>query len=72
VAGLAFVARLALQDPPVADDAPDEVAVARKTIAVFRAMTYDVLRVQGDVIAEITTFEPALFDAPGLPPMPNR
>ncbi|OLT14464.1 RNA polymerase subunit sigma-70 [Pseudonocardia sp. CNS-139] len=33
----------------------------------FRAFKFDVLRVQGDRIAEITTFGPALFPAFGLP-----
>ena len=34
---------------------------------VFRPMKLDVLRVEGDAIAEITTFGPALFDDLGLP-----
>jgi RNA polymerase sigma-70 factor (TIGR02960 family) len=34
---------------------------------VFRAFKLDVLRVEDDAIAEITTFGPALFDALGLP-----
>jgi RNA polymerase sigma-70 factor (ECF subfamily) len=34
---------------------------------VFRAFKLDVLRIEDDVIAEITTFGPALFDAMGLP-----
>jgi RNA polymerase sigma-70 factor (ECF subfamily) len=35
---------------------------------VFRAFKLDVLRIEDDTIAEITTFGPALFDALGLPP----
>jgi RNA polymerase sigma-70 factor (TIGR02960 family) len=35
--------------------------------SVFRAFKLDVLRVEGGMIAEITTFGPALFDALGLP-----
>src|SRR4051812_39941554 len=35
--------------------------------SAFRAFKLDVLRVEGDVIAEITTFGPALFDGLGLP-----
>jgi hypothetical protein len=34
---------------------------------LFRAFKLDVLRVEGDVIAEITTFGPQLFAAAGLP-----
>jgi RNA polymerase sigma-70 factor (ECF subfamily) len=34
----------------------------------FRAFKFDVLRVSGGLIAEITTFGPALFAAFGLPP----
>jgi RNA polymerase sigma-70 factor (ECF subfamily) len=34
----------------------------------FRAFKLDVLRVRDDAIAEITTFDAALFDAFGLPP----
>jgi RNA polymerase sigma-70 factor (TIGR02960 family) len=34
---------------------------------VFRPMKLDVLRVEGDVVAEITTFGPALFGVLGLP-----
>jgi RNA polymerase sigma-70 factor (ECF subfamily) len=34
----------------------------------FRAFKFDVLRIKGDVIAEITTFGPALFPVFGLPP----
>jgi RNA polymerase sigma-70 factor (ECF subfamily) len=37
--------------------------------SVFRAFKLDVLRVEDDAIAEITTFGPALFDALGLPPV---
>jgi RNA polymerase sigma-70 factor (TIGR02960 family) len=37
--------------------------------SVFRPMKLDVLRVEGEVIAEITTFGFALFDALGLPPL---
>jgi RNA polymerase sigma-70 factor (ECF subfamily) len=33
----------------------------------YRAMKLDVLRIEGDVIAEITTFGPALFEALHLP-----
>ena len=33
----------------------------------FRAFKFDVLRVEGDKIVEITTFGPALFPAFGLP-----
>jgi RNA polymerase sigma-70 factor (ECF subfamily) len=33
----------------------------------YRAFKLDVLRVEGDAIAEITTFGPALFDSLGLP-----
>ena len=33
----------------------------------FRAFKFDVLRVEGDQIAEITTFGPELFDQFGLP-----
>jgi RNA polymerase sigma-70 factor (TIGR02960 family) len=35
---------------------------------VFRAFKLDVLRVEGDAIAEFTTFDAALFPAFGLPP----
>jgi RNA polymerase sigma-70 factor (ECF subfamily) len=35
---------------------------------VFRAMSLDVLRMEDGVIVEITTFEPHLFGAFGLPP----
>jgi RNA polymerase sigma-70 factor (TIGR02960 family) len=35
--------------------------------SVFRAFKLDVLRIEDDEIAEITTFGPALFDALGLP-----
>ena len=34
----------------------------------FRAFKFDVLRIQGGAIAEITTFGPALFPVFGLPP----
>lgn len=34
----------------------------------FRAFKFDVLRVEGDVIAEVTTFGPAQFELFGLPP----
>ncbi len=34
----------------------------------FRAFKLDVLRVEGDLVAEITTFGPELFAALGLPP----
>ena len=37
--------------------------------AVFRPFKLDVLRVEDDVVAEITTFGPALFGALGLPPV---
>ncbi|MGO9080624.1 MAG: RNA polymerase subunit sigma-70 [Streptosporangiaceae bacterium] len=41
--------------------------------AAFRAFKLDVLRIEGETIAEITTFGPALFDAMGLPPeLPGR
>ncbi|HEX9033342.1 MAG TPA: hypothetical protein VF834_16000 [Streptosporangiaceae bacterium] len=33
----------------------------------FRAFKFDVLRIEGDVIAEITTFGPALSGEFGLP-----
>ena len=36
--------------------------------SVFRPFKLDVLRAEGGVIAEITTFGPALFDDLGLPP----
>jgi RNA polymerase sigma-70 factor (TIGR02960 family) len=36
---------------------------------VFRAFKLDVLRVEGDVVAEITTFGPGSFPALGLPPV---
>jgi hypothetical protein len=39
---------------------------------VFRTMKLDVLRTEVDVIAEITAFGPALSDALGLPPVPDR
>ncbi|NYJ07514.1 RNA polymerase subunit sigma-70 [Petropleomorpha daqingensis] len=35
--------------------------------SVFRAFKLDVLRIEDDAIAEITTFGPALFEALGLP-----
>jgi RNA polymerase sigma-70 factor (TIGR02960 family) len=35
----------------------------------FRAFKFDVLRIEAGVIAEITTFGPALFPAFGLPPI---
>jgi RNA polymerase sigma-70 factor (ECF subfamily) len=41
--------------------------VRRPGTAVFRAQALDVLRVEGGRIAEITTFEPHLFPAFGLP-----
>jgi len=34
----------------------------------FRAFKFDVLRIQGGLIVEITTFGAALFPAFGLPP----
>jgi RNA polymerase sigma-70 factor (TIGR02960 family) len=34
----------------------------------YRAFKFDVLRVEGGVIAEVTTFDASLFDAFGLPP----
>jgi len=34
----------------------------------FRAFKFDVLRIEGNVIAEITTFGAGLFPAFGLPP----
>ena len=34
----------------------------------FRASRFDVLRIEGDRIAEITTFDATLFPAFGLPP----
>jgi RNA polymerase sigma-70 factor (ECF subfamily) len=34
----------------------------------FRAFKFDVLRIEDDVVAEITTFGPGLFPAFGLPP----
>ena len=34
---------------------------------VFRAFKLDVLRVEGDVVAEVTTFGPESFPALGLP-----
>jgi len=39
----------------------------RRGDPLFRAFKLDVLRIEGDVIAEITTFGPALFDAFALP-----
>ncbi|MGH3333377.1 MAG: RNA polymerase subunit sigma-70, partial [Nocardioidaceae bacterium] len=33
----------------------------------FRAFKFDLLRIEGDEIAEITTFGPELFEAFGLP-----
>ncbi len=36
--------------------------------STFRAFKFDVLRVVGDRIAEITTFDASLFPAFGLPP----
>jgi RNA polymerase sigma-70 factor (TIGR02960 family) len=38
----------------------------------FRAFKFDVLRVEGGRIAEITTFDPTLFPAFGLPPVYQR
>ena len=35
----------------------------------YRAFKFDVLRIEKGVIAEITTFGPALFPAFGLPPI---
>jgi len=35
----------------------------------FRAFKFDVLRIEGDQIAEITTFGTTLFSAFGLPPV---
>ncbi len=35
--------------------------------SVFRPFKFDVLRIEGSVIGEITTFGPALFPAFGLP-----
>jgi RNA polymerase sigma-70 factor (ECF subfamily) len=40
--------------------------------SAFRAFKLDVLRIEDDVIAEITTFGPALFPAFGLPPTVRR
>jgi hypothetical protein len=34
----------------------------------FRAFKFDVLRIEGGTVAEITTFGPALFPAFGLAP----
>ena len=35
----------------------------------FRAFKFDVLRVEGGRIAEVTTFDATLFPAFGLPPV---
>lgn len=35
----------------------------------FRAFKFDVLRIEGDAIAEITTFGPEQFELFGLPPV---
>ncbi len=35
----------------------------------FRAFKLDVLRIRGDRIAELTTFDATLFEAFGLPPV---
>jgi hypothetical protein len=40
--------------------------------SLFRAFKLDVLRVEGDQVAEITTFGPMLFEALGLPPTLER
>jgi RNA polymerase sigma-70 factor (TIGR02960 family) len=42
--------------------------VRRPGTAVYRAQVLDVLRIEGDRIVEITSFEPHLFPAFGLPP----
>jgi hypothetical protein len=38
----------------------------------FRAFKFDVLRIEGGLIAEITTFDASLFQAFGLPPTLQR
>ena len=41
--------------------------VRRPGTTVYRAQVLDVLRIEGDRIVEITSFEPHLFPAFGLP-----
>ena len=44
-----------------------ELPAPRRATREFRAFKIDVLRVEGGRIAEITTFDPGLFAAFGLP-----
>jgi len=56
--------------PTLANRMPTAASYLRRPgDSEFRAFKFDVLRVSGGVIAEITTFGPALFPAFGLPPM---
>jgi RNA polymerase sigma-70 factor (ECF subfamily) len=55
--------------PTAANRMPAAASYLRRTgDSEFRAFKLDVLRIEGDVIAEITTFGPAPFPAFGLPP----
>ncbi len=55
--------------PTQANRMPTAASYLRRTgDSMFRAFKFDVLRVEGGEIAEITTFGPALFPVFGLPP----
>ena len=55
--------------PTLANRMPTAASYLRRPgDSEFRAFKFDVLRISGGVIAEITTFGPALFPAFGLPP----
>jgi len=55
--------------PTRANRMPTAASYLRRTgDTVFRAFKLDILRIEGGVIAEITTFGAALFPAFGLPP----
>lgn len=58
--------------PTMANRMPSAASYVRRPgDTKFRAMKLDVLRVDGDKIAEITTFGPDLFEAFGLPQTVN-
>ena len=55
--------------PTQANRLPTAASYLRRTgDSVFRPLKFDVLRIENDVIAEITTFGPELFPVFGLPP----
>ena len=55
--------------PTLANRMPTAASyLRRRGDTEFRAFKFDVLRIDGGVIAEITTFDAGLFPAFGLPP----